>query len=412
MAHEILMPRLGWATEEGALIEWLKQDGDPVRGGDVVCVIESDKAQVEVEVFDAGTLRIPAGSPAPGAKVPVGTLLAYVLAPGEALPDPGAARVEGPLSPGVSRAAGGGASTPAPAVPLGQTAGAAPQAAPPRDHARRPGRAGAPAASPRARRIAAELRLDWRSLTGSGRTGRIVERDVRAAGADRPSAVRRLVADRMSASARTTAPVTLTTEADATELVRVRAALAAEARATGAAAPSVTDCFVKLAAVALLEHPALNTSLEGERIVRHGAVHIAVAVDTARGLLACVLRDVPRKSLPALATESAALIAQARAGTVSPEALRGATFTVSNLGAYEIDAFTPIVNLPECAVLGIGRIVPRAVVVDETDDRIAVRKMVALSLTFDHRVVDGAPAARFLQRIKRLVEQPAAWADR
>ena len=137
-----------------------------------------------------------------------------------------------------------------------------------------------------------------------------------------------------------------------------------------------------------------------------------MAVDTTRGLLACVLRDVAGKSLRALATESAALIAQARAGTVSPDALRGGTFTVSNLGAYEIDAFTPIINLPECAILGVGRIVARAVVVDEAAGLIAARNMVALSLTFDHRVVDGAPAARFLQRIKRLVEQPALWVDR
>jgi len=110
--------------------------------------------------------------------------------------------------------------------------------------------------------------------------------------------------------------------------------------------------------------------------------------------------------------ESVAIFAQARAGTVSPDALRGGTFTVSNLGAFEIDAFTPIINLPECAILGVGRIVARAVVVDETAGLIAARKMVALSLTFDHRVVDGAPAARFLQRIKRLVEQPALWVNR
>jgi pyruvate dehydrogenase E2 component (dihydrolipoamide acetyltransferase) len=206
--------------------------------------------------------------------------------------------------------------------------------------------------------------------------------------------------------------VTLTTDADATELVRVRTALRAEALAAGTPPPSYTDCLVKLAAVALLEHPALNASLDGERLVQHRAVHVGVAVDTPRGLLACVLRDVLGKSLRVLAAESARLIAQARAGTLSPDALRGGTFTVSNLGAYEIDAFTPIVNLPECAILGVGRIVARAVVVDEAAGLIAARKMVALSLTFDHRVVDGAPAARFLQRVKQLVEEPALWMDR
>jgi pyruvate dehydrogenase E2 component (dihydrolipoyllysine-residue acetyltransferase) len=379
MPHEIVMPRLGWASEEGTLIEWLKKDGDPVRSGDIVCIIESDKAQVEVESFDAGVLRIPPTSPAPGAKVPVGTVLGYVLAPGEALPSRG----------------------PAPAVAVPATGGAARETAVAVAAEARAARGAGPSASPRARRLAAELRVDWRALKGTGRTGRIVERDVRAAGADRPSAVRRLIGERMSASARTTAPVTLTTDADATALVRLRAALVAEAGAAGVMPPSYTDCFVKLAAVALGEHPALNASLDGERIVQHAAIHVA-----------CVLRDVAGKSLRALATESAALFAQARAGTVSPDALRGGTFTVSNLGAFEIDAFTPIINLPECAILGVGRIVARAVVVDETAGLIAARKMVALSLTFDHRVVDGAPAARFLQRIKRLLEQPALWVNR
>jgi pyruvate dehydrogenase E2 component (dihydrolipoamide acetyltransferase) len=254
--------------------------------------------------------------------------------------------------------------------------------------------------------------VDWTVLRGSGRTGRVAERDVRAAGRDRPVSVRRLISERMTASARTTVPVTLTTEADATELARTREALRTEALAADATPPSYTDCLVKLVAVALSEHPALNASLEGEQLVQHDAIHIGVAVDTPRGLLACVLRDVPGKSLRTLAAESATLIAAARAGTVSPDALRGGTFTVSNLGAYEIDAFTPVINLPECAILGVGRIVSRPVVVDEKTGLIAARKMVALSLTFDHRVVDGAPAARFLQRVKQLVEQPTVWVDR
>ena len=393
MPHAIVMPRLGWSTEDGSLIEWLKKDGDPVRAGDVVCVIESEKAQMEVESFDAGVLRIPADSPALGAKVPVGTLLGYVLAPGETLPP--ASRV----GPGPTPATDDGGITREGALP--------PRALVPAS-AHRAG----PTVSPRARRVAAELHVDWTVLRGSGRTGRIVERDVRAAGADRPSSVRRLIGERMSASVHTTAPVTLTTDADATELVRLRIALQGEARATAATPPSYTDCFVKLTAVALSEHPALNASLDGERLVRHQAVNVGIAVDTPRGLLACVLRDAPGKSLRVLAAESASLIAAARAGTVSPDALRGGTFTISNLGAYEIDAFTPIINLPECAILGVGRIVARAVVVDEAAGTIAPRKMVALSLTFDHRVVDGAPAARFLQRVKQLVEQPALWVDR
>jgi pyruvate dehydrogenase E2 component (dihydrolipoamide acetyltransferase) len=223
--------------------------------------------------------------------------------------------------------------------------------------------------------------------------------------------VRRVVAERMAASARAVVPVTLTTEADATALVRLRQELAAEADA-GGPVPTYTDLAVKLVAVALGEHPALNASLDGDRIVRHEAVHVGVAVDTDRGLLVPVLRDVPGTSLRALAARSAALLAAAREGRLPPDALRGATFSVTNLGMYEVDAFTPIVNLPECAILGLGRLVARPVVTDEATGRIEARRMLALSLTFDHRVVDGAPAARFLQTVKRFVERPGLWLAR
>ena len=397
MAHEIVMPRLGWSTEEGTLIEWLKKDGDPVRTGDVVCVIESDKAQVEVESFEAGVLRIPADSPAPGAKVPVGTLLGYVLAPGETLPSGGSRRAVTLL-----------AATPAPATAGATREGApAPRASSPVTRARQ--RADRePAGAPGRRRAPRGLDGPQRKRPDGAHRGAR-----RPRGRRRPSEPR--AAARRGADERERAH---DGAGDPDHRRRRHRAGPCPHRppgrglAAGASPPSYTDCFVKLAAVALLEHPALNASLDGERLVQHRAVHVGVAVDTPRGLLACVLRDVPGKSLRALAAESAALIAQARAGTLSPDALRGGTFTVSNLGAYEIDAFTPIVNLPECAILGVGRIVARAVVVDEATGRIAARKMVALSLTFDHRVVDGAPAARFLQRVKQLVEQPALWVDR
>ena len=138
-------------------------------------------------------------------------------------------------------------------------------------------------------------------------------------------------------------------------------------------------------------------------------MHVGLAVDTDRGLLAPVLRDVQAKTLRQLAQESAALIEQARAGRLAPEALQGSTFTITNLGMYGIDAFTPIINLPECAILGVGRIVPKQVVVDAEAERVAIRQRVWLSLTFDHRLVDGGPAARFLQRVVQLVEAPYLW---
>jgi pyruvate dehydrogenase E2 component (dihydrolipoamide acetyltransferase) len=164
-----------------------------------------------------------------------------------------------------------------------------------------------------------------------------------------------------------------------------------------------------LCAVALAEHPLLNARLDGNEIVISGGVHIGLAVDNERGLLVPVIRDVQAKRLRQIASESAALVEKARGGTLSPDALQGSTFTITNLGMYEIDAFTPIINLPECAILGVGRIKPKQVVIDADTEQVAIRHMMFLSLTFDHRLVDGAPAARFLQRVKRFIEQPYLW---
>ena len=219
--------------------------------------------------------------------------------------------------------------------------------------------------------------------------------------------VRRTIADRMATSAHTVAPVTLTTEADATELVRLRKQLKDDGRPAGS--PSYNDLLAKLVAQALLEHPMVNARFDGDTIVQSATANIGVAVDTDRGLLVPVLRDVQTKSLRQIARESAALIEKARTGRVTVDELQGGTFTITNLGMYEIDAFTPIINLPECAILGVGRIVPKQVVVDAEAERVAIRQMMFLSLTFDHRLVDGAPAARFLQRVKQYVEKPYLW---
>ena len=176
------------------------------------------------------------------------------------------------------------------------------------------------------------------------------------------SGVRKLIAERMSSSAHTTAAVTLTTEVDATELVRLRKEIGADMAGAQIPAPSYNDLLARLLAVALQEFPALNASLHEGAIIQHAAVHIGMAVDTERGLLVPVVRDAHKKSVQAIAAESAALSASARAGKISADDLRGGTFTISNLGMYEIDAFTPIINLPECAILGVGRIVAKQVV--------------------------------------------------
>jgi pyruvate dehydrogenase E2 component (dihydrolipoamide acetyltransferase) len=459
MAIEIVMPRLGWTMEEGTLAEWLKQDGNTVEVGDIIFTVESDKALNEVESLDAGILRIPPDSPPPGTVMPVGTLLAYLVQPGE--PAPFEIQIETSSRPKNLKAEALLQPTPVAQtqqVPTDSTT-----------HRRNLG----PTVSPRARRVAAELGIDWTHLNGSGRTGRIVERDVRAA-AQQPSPieirvspvarrvaeelgvnldelvalipgkrieradieaaaasvaapaavmlpalptdqvipvspVRRIIAERMTTSVRTTAPVTLTTEADATELVRLRGQLKNDSSASSQPVPTYNDLLSKLVAQALLEHSALNARLEGEQLLLSGSVHIGLAVDTERGLLVPVLRDVQSKSLRQIARESAVLVEQARAQQLSGNELRGSTFTISNLGMYDIDAFTPIINLPECAILGAGRIVPKQVVIDASAGQVAIRQMMFLSLTFDHRLVDGAPAARFLQRIKQFVEQPYLW---
>jgi pyruvate dehydrogenase E2 component (dihydrolipoamide acetyltransferase) len=259
--------------------------------------------------------------------------------------------------------------------------------------------------SPRARRAARELGIDCTTLRGSGHTGRIRERDVRAAATTAlvgrlvpHTRIRKLTAARMVAGGTQAAPVTLTTQADATEMVALRGRL----KAAGDAVPSYTDMVVNLAAAALREHPLLQAQWRDEALFMPRAVHIALAVDTDAGLLAPVLRDADRLSLGEVATQARELIAAARAGRLTAEQMRDATFTVTNLGMFGIDAFTPIIHLPQCAVLGVGRIVRAPAVVG---DRIVPRDMLTLSLTFDHRIVDGAPAARFLEAIRRSIEQ-------
>ena len=156
-------------------------------------------------------------------------------------------------------------------------------------------------------------------------------------------------------------------------------------------------------------YPQLNARIEGDEIVTASAVNMGFAVDTERGLFVPVVRDVRAKSIRQIAAEGATLVQRVRDGSLLPDDVNGGTFTITNLGMYDIDAFTPIINLPQCAILGVGRIVPKQVVVDVDTERVAIRHMLFLSLTFDHRLVDGAPAARFLQHVKRFIEQPYLW---
>jgi pyruvate dehydrogenase E2 component (dihydrolipoamide acetyltransferase) len=385
MAIPITVPRLGWNMEQGVFVGWLKADGAAVRAGEALFTIESEKATEEIENFDDGVLHIPADGPRQGDVLAVGTVIGFVLQPSEPIPT-----VSKPTP------------SPQPREPRAAEIASPTTEASPRDR---------PASSPRVRRTAANLGIDWRNAKPSGRSGRIRERDVLAMTAAFPEtlptapvpSMRRVIAERMLSSHRSTAPVTLMTTIDATELVAFRNRWKAAVESSGDAVPSYTDLFTKLTASALEKHPLLNSRWQDDRIVSPEGIHIGIAVDTEAGLLVPVVRDVPRLSLKELAVRSRDLIDRARQRKLSASELQGGTFTITSLGALGIDAFTPIINYPECAILGVGRI-RRCPAVH--DDQIVIRDQVTLSLTFDHRITDGVPAARFLQTLSALIENP------
>ena len=438
MAIEIVVPRLGWSMEEGVFGEWLKQPGEEVVPGDMLFVLEGEKAAQEVESFDGGVLSLPAGAPQPGDTVQVGQLLGYLLAAGEApptdLPAPSPAAASEPAAAGpavrqlareldvdlqqVSGTASGGRISAADVRQAAEKT-VSPVATPPVSPVGA-GRRGK-AISPRARRVARELEVDWTQIVGTGRTGRIRECDVRAAASqlpatsggapaesgrsDRISPLRKTIAQRMSTAAGETAAVTLHTEVDATNLVNLRG----QFRSAGDSkepVPGYNDILVKLTALALGRHPHLQSQWRDGTLWVPGDVHIAIGIDTDQGLLAPVIRDVPSRSLRQLAVETRRLAEKARGGALTVDEMQGGTFTISNLGNYGVDAFTPIINLPQSAILGVGRIRQLPVVVGE---QVLPRFVVSLSLTFDHRVHDGGPAARFLNTLREFIEQPGPW---
>lgn len=385
MATEVVVPRRGWSMDEGQFVEWRKRDGDTIRAGEILFTLESEKAIEEIEAETPGILRIPPNGPRQGETIKVGQVLAFLVAPGEAMPEQIARSAVGAagIRPSVAVAAKQEVKMPA----HGQSA-----------------------SSPRARRIARELGIDWRNLSGTGHGGRVRERDVRTAAlatSERPQpkhTLRKAIAVRMLAGVTQAAPVTLTTKVDATNLVNLRRQFhVADAVEI---VPSYTDIIVKLVAGALTKHPHMLAQWRDDQIVTPDHIDIAVAVDTDFGLTAPVVRTVDRLTLQQVAKATKELIAIARAGRLAAEHLRHATFTVTNLGSYGIDAFTPIISLPQSAVLGIGCIAREPAV---CEDQIVVRDRMTLSLTFDHRITDGAPAAQFLAEVRKCLEHPAPW---
>ena len=423
MAVEITIPRLGWSMDEGTFGEWLKADGELVEPGEAIFTLESEKALQEVESVDGGILRVLSGGPEEGDTVNVGTLVGYLLDDGEELPTQPVldSAVE---SSAVTAAAASIATVPVDVTKNNTTSAtentsAAQTTSQPSAEIQRRNSNGTPAISPRAAKVAVELGVDWSTLSGSGRTGRIRERDVRAA-ATQPSAessprpgpsvnphlgtTRRVIARRMMDSVQSTAPVTLTMRVNATNLVSLRQQYKASGNPI---VPAYHDIIARLAALTLTEHPVMNCQWTDDGLVQPDGIHIGLAVDTEAGLLVPVLRDVDKVSLLELAKRSTEVVARAQRRRCSSEELNGGTFTITNLGQFGIDTFTPIINAPQTAILGLGSIRREAVVLD--DDRIVPQDQLSLSLTFDHRVTDGAPAARFLQQLSARIENPGPW---
>jgi pyruvate dehydrogenase E2 component (dihydrolipoamide acetyltransferase) len=394
MPNNITLPRLGWSMEEGKFLAWLRKDGDSIKEGDPLFTLESDKAAQEVEAIDSGFLHIALNGPKPGDVIKVGHVLGYLLAEGETMPVATAPTV--PTAP-----------------PHVETT--IPISDPIPEPIVKPMREETPA-SPRARRAAKERRVDLATLAPTGKGGRIRECDVLAAATSTLitgmkqvplTLMRRTIAARLMHSRQTTVPVTLTARCDATALLAFRQQLKSitpSLQHSIQVVPTINDIFVKLTAAALRQHPMLAATWAEDHLLLPESIHLGIAVDTEAGLLVLVIRDVGTSTLTQIAAQSQRLIAAARSGQLAAADMQGACFTLSNLGSLGVEAFTPVINPPESAILGIGAIVREAVPLD--DGTFAARDRLTLSLTFDHRVNDGAAAARFLQTLRHLIEHP------
>ncbi len=454
MAKEVFIPKLGQTMEEARLLKWLAADGTRVEEGQGILDVETDKAVFTVEASASGTLH--QGPFKEDDVLPVLTVVATIGKPEDKFAageqkgtEPAAAEVATQPAASAATAAGetAAASTKGDgkifASPRARKLAAAKgvdlaQVKPTGYGGERVAErdvlaylAQLPKATPVAERMAAEAGLDLKTVTGTGPRGKITKEDVERAqvAAPRPvvspppppavalpevevvervplKGVRAIIAKGMAASVHTTARVTLFAEADCTEFVNMRERLKARVEKEWGFAPGYNDLLAKIVATALRQFPYMNARLAPDAIERLAHVNIGMAVDTERGLLVPVIRDADKKNLRQFGAEFRELVERARIGRSLPDDLAGGSFTITNLGMYDIVAFTPIINLPEAAILGVGSITPQPVV---REGQVVVRQMMVLSLVFDHRLVDGAPAARFLQYVKSLIEEPYLW---
>jgi pyruvate dehydrogenase E2 component (dihydrolipoamide acetyltransferase) len=377
MPVDVIMPALGMAQDTGKVLRWLKSDGASVTKGEPLLEVETDKVTVEVEAPADGTL---AGIRAQdGVEVPVGTVIALVLAEGEA--------------PAAVKPVLAAATATAPAAPAVVVTTEPP----------RPSR-GRPLASPKARRMAQERGLDLAAVAGSGPGGAVVAADLDGSGSSgtfEVGNVWRVMAERTQRSWQEVPHFVLSCDLDASRLLSWKDA--ARAR-PGCERVTVTDLLVRICAEALSRHPRVNASWREGAIVPGPGVNVAVAVATDDGLVAPVVHRADALTLAEIAARRAASVALARGGRLRAEDVQGGTFTISNLGTHRVDAFQAIVNAPQAAILAVGRIGERAWAVD---GEIVARPVLTLSVSFDHRVVDGARGAEFLDTLAGLVDEPA-----
>jgi len=408
MPSQVIMPKLSDAMEEGRLLQWLKKEGDRVQGGDVLASIETDKAEIELESFSAGVLR--KILVAEGETVPVGKVIAIVAEPDE----------------DISSLVGAAASA-APAKAEVKTS-APPAPAPPKVEAKAPPAPTAPAAesgwipaSPIARRMARDAGVDLAKITGSGPGGRILERDIEAflgakaqqmGGAEVPagerefedkdlSTIRKTIAARMTQSKAPIPHFTVTVEADMGEAQHLRGSL--NAVDPTAEKLSINHILIKAVALALKRHPVVNAAFANGKIRLFKKVHIGVAVALEDGLIVPVIRDCDRKSLGEIAREAKSLIERARSKKLRPEEYSGGTFAISNLGMYDVVEFTAVIDPAHGAILAVGAIEEKPVVMN---GQIVIRQRMRLTGSFDHRIIDGAMGAKFLQEVKKILENP------
>ena len=415
MPSQVIMPKLSDAMVEGKVLQWMKKEGDRVQGGDVLASIETDKAEIELEAFGSGVLRkIMAGE---GETVPVGQLIAVIAEPDD--------DISGMLK-GVPAAQAAVAVPAPPAAPkvepkIAAPAAVEPKAGPTPVPAAPAGEPGWVPASPIARRMARDAGINLAQVKGSGPGGRILERDVEAylatqaqrlGGAEVPlgerefedkelSTIRKTIASRMVQSKAPMPHFTVTVEVDMVGAMDLRRSL--NAVDPDAEKLSVNDIVIKATTLALQRHPAINAAYHDGQVREYKRVHMGVAVALEDGLIVPVIRDCERKSLGQIAREARGLFERARHKKLRPEEYSGGTFAISNLGMYDVVEFTAVIDPAHGAILAVGAVEEKPVAVN---GQVVVRQRLRLTGAFDHRIIDGAMGAKFLQELKRILENP------